>query len=116
MGTNYYWKSEVEEPTLCSECRCVTKVPVFHIGKSSAGWTFTFQTSDALGVRSFADWKRVLAGKGTIVDEYGAVLPVERFEALVVKKASALHSHAREHPQKSFLDPEGHSFSDYDFS
>lgn len=115
MGTNYYWKPEVE-PTLCSECKCMTKVPVFHIGKSSAGWTFTFQTCLELGVQSFADWKRVFAQRGTIVDEYGTPVPVEQFAALVEKKVSETHCHAHEHPAKSFHDPEGHSFSDYDFT
>lgn len=124
MGTNFY--HEVE---LCDKCHNTDRM---HIGKSSAGWTFSFQALE--GIRSYADWLKVLDGGGRIVDEYGSVYSLEEFKKLVAAKRLPLsdgppRNHAEEfsmsrmHKQyggypdgRDFLDPEGHSFSVGDFS
>jgi hypothetical protein len=112
MGTNYYHERE-----LCDKCHNAERE---HIGKSSSGWTFSFHATDE--IRSFADWKIRLASGGRIVDEYGDEISLAIFEALVESKKSSPLSHAieeRSHPDwgnRSFLDPQGHSFSEGEFS
>ncbi len=69
MGTNYYHRYNI-----CSECRRYDKR---HIGKSSAGWQFSFKGwKDSEGrpaIKSWQDWKYILKTfkDGQIFDEYG---------------------------------------------
>lgn len=82
MGTNYYWK--VKKAPLEPERK-------IHIGKSSGGWSFTFQgyrdaaaTGDPKDdIVSWADWKARLTESGTIVDEYERTVPLAEFIELV---------------------------------
>jgi hypothetical protein len=124
MGTNYY--HEVE---LCDKCHNADRI---HIGKSSAGWTFSFHVLD--GVRSWKDWQEVLSSGGRIVDEYGSEYTLDDLRKLVEAKRLPLEdgpprNHAEEfsmsrlyrtyggYPEgRHFLDPEGHSFSEGEFS
>lgn len=124
MGTNFY--HEVE---LCDKCHNADRI---HIGKSSGGWTFSFQATET--IRSYADWLKVLDGGGRIVDEYGSEYTLDEFKKLVEAKRLPLAdgpplNHAREFTMsplqklyggyrdgRDFLDPEGNSFSEGDFS
>ena len=86
MGTNYYVRpGECENP--CAHCRAPETI---HLGKSSAGWTFSFRAypdpaSSPEGVTwpvaDFPSWLKLL-DLGKIEDEYGQ--PVTR-DALVAK-------------------------------
>ncbi len=113
MSTNYYVKSDT--------CECCGHTPdQAHIGKSSAGWTFTFQAYR--GLTSWKDWKRHLEDQ-TIVDEYDREVTLEEFKALVESKKSAKYNHTieclRQYPEMRedlYLDSEGHSFSWREFS
>ena len=88
MGTNYYFHRNT-----CEHCKRSDE-PV-HIGKSSGGWTFSFQgfrsEDDPLGViKSEADWRRVIAeSDGEIFDEYGARVGVTEFWRMVEAKRTA---------------------------
>lgn len=114
MGTNFFWR--VESVAACAHCGRDADVDKHHIGKSSMGWTFTFAACADLGVASFADWQRVFAaGDGMIVDEYGETWTTDDFIQKVHGKATAAHNHAREYPQGSYLDADGHSFTTGEF-
>ena len=72
MGTNYYM--------IENKCECCDRYDSTHIGKSSAGWTFTF---NGLGpAQSWQDWKFILIGK-EIQNEYGSIIPYEAFVQFV---------------------------------
>lgn len=116
MGTNYYHHGKPP----CEACG--RPYEPAHIGKSSAGWTFSFHGTDE--VRSYRDWLRVLESGGEIRDEYDRPVTLEDFRAMVAMKADEPNNHARHcrvhHPdyaeQFCWLDDEGHSFSAGDFS
>ena len=117
MGTNYYQRTEI--------CECCGRYDEKHIGKSSAGWQFSFRGYNAEehrpAILSFKDWKRELKN-GKIFDEYGREMPYEDFLAFVEEKKSQPNNHfdycvknnlSRE---TDFKDPDGHSFSNTEFS
>ncbi len=119
MGTNYYLERE-----LCDKCHNSERE---HIGKASVGWTFSFQATDA--IRSYRDWLAEFEKGGRIVNEYGEEISVRAFQKMVEAKTqpwrdgSPPKNHAAEfmhrgdsYAQTQFLDPEGHSFSEGDFS
>jgi len=112
MGTNYY-----HETNVCEHCG-KGENPV-HIGKSSAGWTFSWHGTDEL--RSCSDWFVRLEAGGVIRDEYGDVMRLEDFRNLVEAKRKAPHSHVREARRlwpdmNNWEDEDGCSFSGYEFS
>jgi hypothetical protein len=85
VGTNYYWRE-----TCANACEHCGLEP-FHVGKSSAGWSFGFrayrhelmspenpdwgyghESPFGFPVRSRADWMKVFTERtGALVDEYG---------------------------------------------
>lgn len=107
MGTNYYAYKNT-----CPTCgRSDEQV---HIGKSSAGWSFSFHTDLGLP-RSWAEWRDRLRD-ARIEDEYGREVPLAEFEALVESKRGH-RNHATLYPERgNYVDPEGHSFSEGEFS
>lgn len=111
MGTNYYW---VEKK--CKSCGHYEHRE--HIGKSSYGWTFSFH--ETFDCKSWKDWQLLLnSGKGDIFDEYGDFVSFSDFKRIVENRShpnGELKNHARCYPDRSFCDPEGHSFSSGDFS
>lgn len=123
MGTNYYHRTNI-----CQHCNRYDEV---HIGKSSHGWTFNFhgeRESDPefnpLGgiVISFADWKERLK-EGRIFDEHGKETSLEDFIQLVESKRDEKYNHATycqtyhpDYASRSWLDDEGNSFSEGEFS
>jgi hypothetical protein len=114
VGTNYY-----HHELLCDHCgnECVR-----HIGKSSAGWTFTFRGYE--DVTSYRQWLEKLQGVGYIKDEYGEDVTLEQFVALVESKRNEPNNHAlyvrarrgRYGDVDDYLDEDGHSFSPREFS
>lgn len=115
MGTNYYW---TPDPAACPTCG--HKAEIIHIGKSSAGWEFSFHGTAK--IRSYASWKNVFKGKGHIEDEYGDRLTPEQFDKIVTDRGDDLLNHhdfcLEHHPnvmRELWKDPEGYSFASYDF-
>jgi hypothetical protein len=106
MGTNYYLRT--------NECEHCGRFDELHIGKSSAGWTFSFQALP--GIQSWQDWALKIQEGGRIFNEYEGKIDFTDFEKLVHSKRQELHNHAREYPDGSFLDDEGNSFSTNEFS
>jgi hypothetical protein len=105
VGTNYYHRF--------NECSCCGRYDERHIGKSSAGWTFSFQAYQ--DVNSFDEWKERLK-EGKIVDEYGVELTLEEFVEMVKSKQTNGKNHAITYPNDdNFVDKDGYSFSNRDF-
>lgn len=141
MGTNYYHHKYVGE--CCNSCGRSEEKVVEHIGKSSAGWSFSFHGTDE--IRSAKDWEKSLLAGGKIFNEYDEEQTVAEFMAMVEAKKGGLN-HVRDlsNPDsdyyqpisntaawrgsetawmtkriaegKEWLDPEGHSFSAGEFS
>lgn len=113
MGENYYHHRNV-----CPHCnRPETRE---HIGKASCGWTFSFHATEK--IKTYAQWlERLAEPGGVIVDEYGDAVSLEDFKNIVKSKMREKKNHAiacandRDGFQRSFLDPEGHSFSEGEF-
>ena len=113
VGTNYYHRTN-----LCSTCG---RYDSRHIGKSSAGWTFSFRGHE--DARSWQEWRAILTAGGAIFDEYGTPVTPENFERMVTEKQSAPNNHTRymeahyspEAAAYDRLDEEGHAFSHRDF-
>jgi hypothetical protein len=122
MGTNYYHRTNI-----CEHCNRYNE---HHIGKSSGGWTFSFHgernpESNSLGgvVISFSDWKSRLR-KGKIFDEYGDEISFNEFIELVEMKKDEKNNQTKHcrvsHPayakENCWLDEDGNSFSEGEFS
>lgn len=109
MGTNYYLRRNV-----CETCKHVGEE--LHIGKSSMGWTFSFQALSEPFIHSEEDWRSELAKGGAIFDEYGESISHDEFWAKVDSKRKEKHNHARECPsEKTWIDRNGNSFRLHDF-
>ena len=120
MGTNYYQRRNI-----CEHC---DRYDEKHIGKSSAGWQFSFQgykdeaKPHLHTILSFIDWKKELQISGKIFDEYGRELSIEEFIELVEGKQSQPHNQY-DHCVKEgwnmdndWKDQEGYAFTSSDFS
>ena len=122
MGTNYYWHVK-PCPT------CAHPENQYHIGKSSYGWSFSFQALDKIDsplprpIVCANDWREVFKGEGKIVDEYGGICSEADFWNMVERKRDGLN-HSKEMEKdyhnksmyRSWIDGEGHSFSEGYFS
>jgi hypothetical protein len=126
MGTNYYLRQ-----TACSGCG---RYDEFHIGKSSAGWSFSFRgyrpgddSPGPLGtpVVSREDWVAVLESyPGRVVDEDGEQVadPVGWLRSLPAPDvAQQRREDSRMGPfyrpdGRDWRDPEGFRFYDGEFS
>lgn len=114
MGTNYYHENGEGRCAACGRV-CASCSPAEHIGKSGAGWQFSFHATET--ERCFQDWRRRLEAGGVIRDEYGNPIPLARFLAMVEDKRTeprnhgALYSHYGD-----YVDAEGYSFSPGEFS
>ena len=113
MGTNYYTKNKT-----CKECGHTPEG--IHLGKSSGGWTFSFQYNGGRFYKNVKEMKAWLKGK-KIEDEYGDTVSYKKFWEMVESKRKEKLSHAsymkKNHPTREgeyMID--GHSFSDCEFS
>ena len=125
MSTNYYHRTDI-----CESCK---RYKEQHIGKSSAGWEFSFQGYNAEehrpAIMSFEDWKRELQADGKIFDEYGTEISVDDFIKLVEDKKGGTYNDKPNLNHYEYLskqtvydmseewkDPDGHSFTSSEFS
>jgi len=110
MGTNYYARYNI--------CEFCGRYDELHIGKSSAGWTFIFQAQeDEITIKSYKEWIEFLLGEEIkIFDEYGDELTIVDFKDIIENKKKEKHNHTKEYPEGHFLDEEGNSFSEGEFS
>lgn len=102
MGTNYYLHF--------NHCNYCNRSEKLHIGKSSIGWVFHFQSYDDRKLKTVADWKEFLK-LNRIFDEYGSELFFDDFWGLVKSKNNG---HI-EFGIDQYLD-EGCIFSKYEFT
>ena len=109
MGTNYYANVNICE--CCDEAK-----ETIHIGKSSAGWTFSFHSTDEIA--SYKEWLKVLSGSNTrIKNEYNEIVSLTKFKKMIETKRDAPNNHARDvGTDLDFRDEEGNSFSEGEFS
>ena len=127
MGTNYYFRTNI--------CNCCDRYDEKHIGKSSAGWQFSFQgysasNGDDVEITSWEDWKSfILDNTGGIFDEYGKFYYFHEFIKLVEDKQKGtfnnepnknhydyLKEEGRYSLDKDWKDEEGYSFTSSEFS
>jgi len=107
MGRNYY--HHTNPCPACGHCE------IRHIGKSSIGWMFVFHGYPDDGIKSYADWLRVLKSNGKIVDEYDREMQFDDLKKLI--EAKRTHAdHAKEYPgDTTWTDKDGHPFNGHDF-
>lgn len=121
MGTNYYHRTNI-----CEHCGHYDQ---HHIGKSSAGWTFSFHgekdpdpETNPLGgvVESYADWLERLKAGGKIFNEYEEEVTLPEFMLTVDRKRDEPNNHTdamqTSDSARNWHDAEGHSFSEGEFS
>ena len=100
MGTNFYAHT--------NGCDCCKRVDIVHLGKRSAGWTFSFQGSKS--VRNFDDWCALVRSADYIQDEYGRMWHAE---VLIMEAATwcvGKKRHIGVYPDDGWVDQYGHSF------
>lgn len=128
MGTNYYVRRHI-----CPYCG---KYEELHIGKSSAGWQFSFHGYEKqelrkiglnMEIKDFVTWEKILK-KEKIFNEYKEEISFEDFIKLIKTKRNEKLNHTiycrnsenertRKHGiDECWLDSEGYSFQRNDFS
>lgn len=106
MGTNYY--------ATLNACECCKRSDQIHLGKSSGGWKFSFQGSEA--VRDFDAWCALVRAASRIYDEYGCDMSAEQMIAHA-RDWQQGQSHSRLYPSSSnWRDANGYEFTDNEFS
>ena len=126
MGTNYYYRKHKGDK--CTHCGRGEEYEELHIGKSSMGWKFAFDTWHGEFL-SFKDWKKLLETDPTkLFDEYGRNVPLAEFYEKVENKQDGIglkeyYERYPKHKQfdydhtQEFYDDEGYNFRKYsDFS
>lgn len=114
MGTNYYTRTNTCE-------NCGNKPEGIHLGKSSAGWQFSFNYNGGNFYKNVEEMKEWLADK-EIEDEYGESVSHDKFWEMVAAKQKAdnlnhaeyMHKEYPSHKTEYVID--GYSFSDCTFS
>ncbi len=113
MGTNYY--------TRINECKHCKRFENIHLGKSSAGWQFSFQYNGGQYYQNIKEMKDFLKDK-IIKDEYDHIVTHDKFWEMVESKQKNKLNHVdymkKNHPNYSERDfkIDGYSFTDCDFS
>jgi len=114
MGTNYY---ALENP--CSECG-KPKDGRLHLGKSSAGWKFSFRKQDKYN--NFEQFKEFIESDNVkIKDEYGKQISSQNLIKKIKSKKDG-RSHMKNAQNGEWGKPEdiqvvnGHEFKNYEFS
>lgn len=111
MGTNYYVQTE-----RCDKCG--RHDDDIHLGKSSAGWQFSFQYNGGKYYKNVREMKKWLKDK-IIKDEYGETISTIDFWKMVKAKQTPNNlnhaaRYASEHQGNMVID--GYSFTDCEFS
>lgn len=114
MGTNYYTK--------INECEKCGRNDTIHLGKSSAGWQFSFQYNGGIYYKNADEMKQWLRGR-RIIDEYGHVISHEAFWHMVKAKQTDENQNHAQYCHKNYPETrarehiiDGYSFSDCEFS
>jgi len=108
MGTNYYTKLK--------ECKHCNRYEEVHLGKSSAGWQFSFQYNGGEYYKNIEQMKEWLKGK-QILNEYEEKVSYEEFWEMVKNKQKSSNSnHASKHTDYNNRVIDGYSFTDCEFS
>jgi len=117
MGTNFY----VRTPPSCGgKCETHCHGEEIHLGKSSAGWAFTFRAYPdpayapemvTWEVKDFEAWHRLLT-LGAVFDEYGKPWTAEE---LLVKIEGKRGGHSELYGD-AFYDDAGNAFYPGEFS
>jgi hypothetical protein len=122
MGTNYYLMVNV-----CPTCKHPENQ--YHIGKSSMGWSFTFQalkgyeSPTGAPINSAKDWRDAMSmkinGKRVrIMSEYKRPISAKKFWEMVDEKKQGKNHHTETtggprqlwKDDRSWIDAEGHAF------
>jgi hypothetical protein len=107
MGTNYYGR--LKKPIK----RIVKDYKEFHIGKSSLGWKFCFQTSEYF--KDFKEFKEWLDDDNyEIYNEYDEKVDKKEFLQMILNKQKDTESQT--HYDEYTKNIDGFDFSDNDFS
>jgi hypothetical protein len=114
MGTNYYIKQK--------KCKTCGNTPdEIHLGKSSAGWQFTFQFNGGRYYKNMPEMKEWTKGK-KIYDEYGKYVGHGTFWKMVKEKQEKEKLNhaiemAKDYPERSCdIVIDGYSFTNAEFS
>lgn len=121
MGTNYYHRTAI--------CECCNRYDERHIGKSSYGWSFSFRgykpnewSDDKTPIVDYVNWIRALESTGKIFDEYGTEISLQGFKQMIQAKIGQQNHttycrlHYPDHARDCWLDADGHSFQEGEFS
>ena len=107
MGTNYYIKEKPPCPT------CGHGGTDIHLGKSSAGWAFTFQYNGGEYYKTVVEMREWTRGK-QIFNEYGEKVSFEEFWDMVEAKQEGMqHSEVTKDFNALMID--GYSFVNTEF-
>lgn len=88
MGTNYYLK--IPQSETCDHCGRADRYDTLHVGKSSGGWKFLFDTEYGK-FKSFKDWREVLEKyPNCLFDEYEKKVSLEEFYKIVESKQGGI--------------------------
>jgi len=109
MGTNYYARINI-----CKDCGRYDEI---HVGKSSAGWVFSFQYNGGKFYKNISEMKKWLKSK-RIFDEYDEEISYDEFWEMVKEKQrnKKNRNHAesyKDYPSEQVIG--GYSFSDVEF-
>lgn len=128
MGTNYYVITNC-----CDHCNRYDEE--YHIGKSSAGWSFSFRGYPSDELESWKQWREFLKDK-IIKDEYGETVSYDNFVDMIetikapgyvnplTGKKNQQHNDAMKKdkyyfgfdPNMEWDDEDGYAFSSREFS
>lgn len=114
MGTNYYLHRQTPED-LCQHCGRGRAYEEVHIGKSSGGWKFLFN-SDEYQITTYKCWQKELTkpeNKDHIYDEYGRKISPEELFKLIENKQKDDRGRPDINEPYTNPDPEGYLFSKY---
>lgn len=127
MGTNYYARKTEPDYIVCPCCGEKIKIPngatikEIHIGKSSYGWTFCFQSSEYY--RTFPEFvafvnEHIRTGEFSIFNEYEEPVDVDDFLNMVEALQKSYRENPARNPDNFLYDDNrgGYRFTDSDFS
>ena len=119
MGTNYYVRTE---PSCGGKCERHCHGEEIHLGKSSAGWAFTFRAypnpeyapeAVTWPVSDYASWHRLLS-LGAVFDEYGREVSPDDLLVKIEGKRGGRH-HTPQRVNGTSQDSDGNDFIDREF-
>lgn len=108
MGTNYYGR--LKKP----KRKIYLDYEEFHIGKSSCGWKFCFQTNKHF--KNFEEFKKWLKDDNFVIyDEYGEKVHKKDFLQKIIDKQNSEESQSH-YDNEYTKNIDGYDFTEIDFS